>query len=160
MAQQTCKTCNKSQPESNYQKNRWGRVKVCKSCRKPRAKKVKAEASDEVPLPKVDRNSAGYTETTIGGGGKVFDEKNFRIDLKGVGKTHIRKFSARQWEARQCTYYPGMQPAPKYTLDELKKMDPFAETYDGYWAEGVGRTEQAAIRAMREDIKLMRRGEA
>ena len=162
VAQQTCKTCNKSQPESNYQKNRWGRVKVCKSCRKPRAKKVKAEASDEVPLPKVDRNSAGYTETadSIGGGGTLFDEKNYRTEMKGVGKVHTNQLTSRKWVARQCTYYPGMKPKPQYTPEELKKLNPFDESYDSFWAEGVGRTEQAAIRAVREDIKLMRKGEA
>ena len=59
MAPQTCKTCNKSQPESNYQKNRWGRTKVCKGCRKAKKVAKAAEASEDVPMPKVDRNSAG-----------------------------------------------------------------------------------------------------
>jgi len=114
-----------------------------------------------MPVPKLDPNSAGYSEASlsIGGGGKLFDEKTFRIDLKGVGKTHIRKINSRSYEARQCTYYPNMKPEPKYTPEELKKMNPFDEGYDGYWAEGYGRTEQAAIRSMREDIKLMRKGE-
>jgi hypothetical protein len=160
VAHQTCKTCNKNQPESNFQKNRWGRTKVCKSCRKPKAKKVKAEVSDDAPMPKVDRNSAGYIETTdsIGGGGVLFDEKSFRTEVKGVGKIHTKQLTSRKWEARQCTYYPGMKQ-PRYTPEELKKLNPFDESYDSFWAEGTGRTEQAAIRAMREDIKLMRRGE-
>jgi hypothetical protein len=159
VAQQTCKTCEKSQPEGNFQKNRWGRVKVCKSCRKPRAKKkVKAESSGETLMPKLDPNSAGYTPATIGEG-KLFDEKTFRIDMKGVGKIHTKQITSRKWMARQCTYYPNIKPTSRYSPEEIKKLNPFDESYDWYWAEGTGRTEQAAIRAMREDIKLMRKGE-
>jgi hypothetical protein len=159
----TCKTCGKDRPEDDFQKNRWGRTKVCRKCRKPRAKKVKTpspKATDGKP-PKLDPNSAGYDDMVredVEVGGEVFDEKTFRIDLKGVGTIHTLKISARQWIARQCTYYPGMKPEPKYTPEQLKKMSPFDESYDSFWAEGYGRTEQAAIRAVREDIKTSRRG--
>jgi hypothetical protein len=164
VAKQTCKTCGKEQPETNFQKNRWGRTKVCKSCRKPREKKPKVSNPEEIDTDslKFDPNSAGYDEVagaSIGGGGVLYDEADFRTEIKGVGKIHTRKLSARQWEARQCTYYPGMKPKPRYTPEELKKLDPFAEDYDSFWAEGYGRTEQAAIRAMRDDIKRSRKGE-
>lgn len=156
----TCKTCGKDRPEDDFQKNRWGRTKVCQKCRKPRVRKAKKEAPSEKP-PKPDPNSAGYDDAAgedIEVGGELFDEKTFRIDLKGVGTIYTLKLSARQWIARQCTYYPGMKPTPKYTPAQLKKMSPFDESYDSFWAEGYGRTEQAAIRAVREDIKTARRG--
>jgi hypothetical protein len=159
VAPQTCKTCEKSQPEGNFQKNRWGRVGICKSCRKPRVRKAPVESSEEAPTPKLDPNSAGYIESTIIGAGKLFDEKTFRINMEGVGKIHTQQVTSRKWLARQCTYYPNIKPRSRYSLEEIKKLNPFDESYDWYWAEGTGRTEQAAIRAMREDLKLMRKGE-